>query len=186
MYCGSSRDVAPVYWDAARATGKLLAARGLELVYGGAKIGLMGALADAALEAGGTVTGVMPERLRAYEIEHRGCTTLEIVPDMHTRKARMAELGDAFVALPGGLGTFEELFEMLTWTQLSIHDKPVGLLNANGYYDRLLDFLSHAADVGFIREEQRSILSHARTPDALLDVLAATPAGRFDVRRKVL
>lgn len=152
--------------------GRTLARRGLGLVYGGGSGGLMGALADAALEAGGEVVGIIPGGLVAREVGHRGVTRLEVVPSMHARKARMAELADAFVALPGGVGTLEELAEILTWAILGMHAKPVGLLDVEGYFDPLEQFLDHAEREGFLAPEQRRFLVSASTPDALLDGFA--------------
>ncbi|MFJ2111653.1 MULTISPECIES: TIGR00730 family Rossman fold protein [unclassified Streptomyces] len=151
VFCGASPGRAPGHLRTATALGTALAGAGRRLVYGGASIGLMGAVADAALAAGGEVTGVIPRQLLPYEIAHQGLTVLETVADMHQRKARMAELGDAFVALPGGFGTAEELFEVLTWSQLGIHDKPCLLLDPDGFYRPLLSFLAHARDEGFLR-----------------------------------
>jgi uncharacterized protein (TIGR00730 family) len=153
--------------------GRALARRGLGLVYGGGSNGLMGAMADAALAAGGEVIGIIPGGLVAREVGHHGVTRLEVVPSMHARKARMAELADAFVALPGGVGTLEELAEILTWAILGMHAKPVGLLDVEGFFDPLLGFLDHAEREGFVAEAQRSFLLSAATPDALLDRLQA-------------
>jgi uncharacterized protein (TIGR00730 family) len=154
--------------------GSALARRNLTLVYGGGNIGLMGAVADAALEAGGRVLGVIPQHLDDWEVGHRGLTELEIVDSMHERKARMADLADAFIALPGGLGTFEELFEILTWAQLGLHRKPFGLLNTAGYYAPLLALLDSAVNEKFLRPEHRAlVLEEPENPDRLLDRLAA-------------
>ncbi len=154
--------------------GTALAQRNLTLVYGGGNIGLMGAVADAALEAGGRVLGVIPQHLDDWEVGHRGLTELEIVDSMHERKARMADLADAFVALPGGLGTFEELFEILTWAQLGLHQKPFGLLNTAGYYVSLLALLDTAVQERFLRPEHRAlILEEPSDPNRLLDCLTA-------------
>ncbi|MGD9904606.1 MAG: TIGR00730 family Rossman fold protein [Vicinamibacterales bacterium] len=172
VFCGSSHGARPAYAEAARALGRLLAERGLGLVYGGGNVGLMGVVADAVLAAGGEVIGVIPHGLMAREIGHRGVTTLHVVDSMHERKAQMAALADAFVALPGGIGTFEELFEAITWTQLGLHAKPCGLLNVAGFYDDLLRFLDGAWAEGFIKPETRAILSASADPVALLDRLA--------------
>jgi uncharacterized protein (TIGR00730 family) len=139
VYCGQSDRISQVYLDAARAVGQTLARRGLTLVFGGGKTGMMGALANSALGAGGEVVGVIPELFNTPQLVHAGLTTLHVVDSMHARKARMADLGDGFIALPGGFGTLEELFEMLTWSQVGLHAKPVAVLNTSGYFDRLLE-----------------------------------------------
>ncbi len=172
VYCGSSNAVAQRYMAAARQTGKLLAQSSITLVYGGGRVGLMGAVADAALEAGGAVVGVIPQKLMALEKGHSGLTERFIVDGMHARKSMMAQLSDGFIALPGGWGTLEELFEVATQTQLNYFMKPFGLLNVDGYYDRLLDFLDHAAAEGFVRPQQASMMQVATEPDALIDKLA--------------
>lgn len=164
----------PEFVAAAQALARELASRRLGLVYGGGNVGLMGVLADAMLEAGGDVVGVIPHALMAREIGHGGVPTLHVVDSMHERKALMADLADAFIALPGGVGTLEELFEAITWTQLGLHRKPCGLLNVAGFYDGLLQFLDHAWHEGFIKPETR-IVVHAHTdPGALLEALIAT------------
>jgi len=172
IYCGSSSRVHADYLAAARAVGRGLAARGIGVVYGGGRSGLMGEVADGALEAGGTVTGVITEKLVGFEVGHTGLSVFEVVPTMHARKARMAELADAFIALPGGLGTLEELFEAATWTQLNDHLKPVGLLEMRGFWSPMQRFLEHAGEEGFIRPAHRSIIQIADTLEALLDKLA--------------
>ena len=172
MYCGSSDRTDPAYREAAYAMGALLATRGIGLVYGGGHVGLMGAVADGALATGGEVFGVIPEKLQALELSHTGLTELFVVDSMHARKSIMAHLSDAFIALPGGWGTLEEVFEVTTWTQLNYHRKPVGLLNVRGYYDHLLTFVDHAVSTGFIREGHRGLLQHASDPAALLSALA--------------
>jgi len=174
VFCGSSNGARPEYLAMARALGATLARRGLGLVYGGASVGLMGAVADAAISAGGEVIGVLPRSLQQREIAHLNLTELHIVDSMHTRKAMMAERADAFIALPGGLGTMEELFEVLTWRLLGIHRKPAGLLDVAGYYAPLTTFLEHSITEGFLRTEQLA-LHVASDPDALLDRLAASP-----------
>jgi uncharacterized protein (TIGR00730 family) len=174
VFCGSSPGARPEYLAMARALGTTLARRGLGLVYGGASVGLMGAVADAALAAGGEVIGVLPKSLQAREIAHLKLTELHVVDSMHTRKAMMAERADAFIALPGGLGTMEELFEVLTWRLLGLHRKPAGLLDVAGYYSRLTSFLEHTIAEGFLRTDQLA-LHVASEPDALLDLLAASP-----------
>lgn len=171
VYCGSSNRVADRWFEVAREVGRSLAAMNVGVVYGGGRIGLMGALADAALEAGGEVQGVIPQKLLDLELGHRGVTKLHVVPTMHARKQKMAELSDGFIALPGGWGTLEEIFEVTTWTQLRYHDKPVGLLDAHGYYAHLVAFLDHAADESFIRSEHRAILPHADSLDDLLEAM---------------
>jgi uncharacterized protein (TIGR00730 family) len=172
VFCGSSTGAAPAYLDAARAFALEAVRRGIRLVYGGASVGLMGALADAALGAGGEVVGVIPRALVDREIAHRGLSTLHVVESMHERKATMARLSDAFVALPGGLGTLEELFEVWTWGMLGLHAKPYGVLDTGGYYAQLIRFLDHARDEGFIRSAQRDMLAVRDSPAALLAALA--------------
>lgn len=171
VYCGSNPGHNLVYAETARALGALLAAQGIGLVYGGGRIGLMGMIADAVLEAGGEVVGVIPEKLQALELGHHGVTRLEIVDSMHARKTRMAELSDAFIAMPGGFGTLEEISEVTTWTQLNYHLKPVGLLNVNGYYDPLLAWVAHAHHEGFIREIHRHLMLSATEPEDLIELL---------------
>lgn len=172
VYCGSRPGHDDRYRQAAVDLGRLLAARDLGLVYGGGHVGLMGVIADAALAAGGEVIGVIPEQLRQQEVAHDGLSELHVVTDMHERKALMANLADGFIALPGGLGTLEELSEMLTWQQLGIHTKPIGLLNAGGYYDALLAFLDRAVTDGYVRTSDRQRLRVADTAAALLELLA--------------
>jgi hypothetical protein len=173
VFSGSSSGCIGDYRDAAEHLGALLANRGIGLVYGGASVGLMGAVADAAMAAGGEVIGVIPHALVQREVAHTGLRDLRVVDSMHERKAMMAELSDAFIALPGGIGTFEELFEVWTWTQLGAHAKPCGLLNVHGFYDKLLDFLDHVVTQGFLKPHDRHLLSAAQEPAALLDQLAA-------------
>ena len=172
VFCGSAEGARPEYLEAARSLGALIAQRGIELVYGGASIGLMGALADATLSAGGHAIGVIPRGLMEREIAHTGLTRLHVVDTMHQRKALMAELSDAFAALPGGLGTLEELFEVWTWSQLGIHTKPLGLFEVHGYFAPLIAMLDHAVREGFVRRAQRDALTVARSADALLRELA--------------
>lgn len=171
VFCGSSSGSRPEYRTAAMALGRGIAERGLALVYGGASVGLMGTVADAALAAGGRVIGVIPEALRSKEIQHRGLTELHVVSSMHARKEMMASRADAFVALPGGLGTLEELFEVWTWAMLGYHPKPCSLLDVAGYYDRLAGFLDHAVAEGFIRASYREMLIVQEDPSALLSAL---------------
>ncbi|WP_068871359.1 TIGR00730 family Rossman fold protein [Edwardsiella tarda] len=168
VFCGASDGVAERYVATARQLGQTLARQGRTLVYGGGRKGLMGVVADAALAAGGEVHGVIPQRLVEAETAHHGLTSLEIVPDMHTRKARMAARSDGFIALPGGIGTLEELFEIWTWGQIGCHDKPVGLLDVGDYYRRLRDFLRYSADEGFIRPPYLATLQHDDDPASLL------------------
>jgi uncharacterized protein (TIGR00730 family) len=168
IFCGSSIGRDPAYAKAAHQTGRLLAERGIALVYGGGGTGMMGAVADGCLEAGGQVVGVIPHALRTKELAHAGVTEMIVVESMHERKARMADLADAFVALPGGLGTLEEICEIATWLQLGIHRKPCGILNVAGYYDALIAFLDHAVNMQFLRREYREPLIVEREPAAML------------------
>jgi uncharacterized protein (TIGR00730 family) len=173
VYAGSNPGSHPDYADGARALAATMAERGIGLVYGGGKVGLMGVLADTILERGGEAIGVMPQALIDREIGHPGLTELKVVGSMHERKAQMAELADGFVAVPGGIGTLEELIEIYTWSQLGIHDKGCGVLNVRGYYDHLAAFLDHAVAEGFLRPQHRAVLSVASEPAELLDRLAA-------------
>lgn len=178
VFCGSNAGNQPIYRSEAEKLGRLLAARGIELVYGGGNIGLMGAVADACLEAGGTVVGVIPQALMGKEVagrpvDHRTLTRLEVVDSMHTRKARMAELAEGFIALPGGFGTFEEFCEILTWGQLGFHAKPMGLLNVNGFYDQLLAMLDRAVADGFLRPQNRAMALADSDIEGLLAAMAA-------------
>jgi uncharacterized protein (TIGR00730 family) len=161
------------YYEAASMMGQSLAKRGISLVYGAGKTGLMGSLADGALAAGGTVIGVISESLNTPQLAHAGLTRLEVLPDIHQRKARMSALAEAFIALPGGFGTFDELFEALTWAQIGLHRKPVGLLNTRHYFDPLLALVEHAKAENFIYPEHTRLLCHTSEPDALLDALAS-------------
>ena len=178
VYCGSNAGNQPIYRSEAEKLGRLLAARGIELVYGGGNVGLMGAVADACLEAGGTVVGVIPQALMGKEVagrpvDHRTLTRLEVVDSMHTRKARMAELAEGFIALPGGFGTFEEFCEILTWGQLGFHAKPMGLLNVNGFYDPLLAMFYRAVADGFLRLQNRAMALADSDIEGLLAAMAA-------------
>jgi uncharacterized protein (TIGR00730 family) len=175
VFCGSQRGADPRHGEQARRFGRALAASGLGLVYGGGRVGLMGMLADAVIEAGGWVTGVIPGPLAQKEIAHGGLSELLIVPGMHERKALMAARSRAFVALPGGVGTYEELFEILTWSVLGIHRKPIGLLNAAGYFDPLLGLLEHGVREGFIRELDVSRILVLDDPEALAERIGAHP-----------
>ena len=176
VFCGSSDGASPRYRALAERAGRTLAERGIGLVYGGAKRGLMGAMADAALASGGEVHGVIPFGLEAMEVAHRGLTELDVVDTLHERKARMMELSRGFIALPGGHGTLEELFEVLTWLQLAIHSHPVGVVNDGGYYDHVQAHLDLAMREGFIRPEHRGLLLFEDDLDALLDRMATYEA----------
>lgn len=171
VYAGSRAGARPEYVSAARALGAELARRGAGVVYGGAGVGMMGAVADAALAAGGKVIGVAPRRAFPDEAPHTGLTEMRIVSDMHRRKSVMTDLSDAFIALPGGFGTLDELFEAVTWEQVGLHQKPIGLLNVRGYFDLLLAFVDHACEEGFLAPEHRDLLIVEREPAALLDRL---------------
>jgi uncharacterized protein (TIGR00730 family) len=172
VYCGSATPADPRYMDTAREVGRTLAERGIGVVYGGGRLGLMGAVADAALEAGGEVIGVIPEALRSAEVTHTGCTEIHVVPGMHERKRLFTDLSDGFITIPGGVGTMDELWEAMSWAQLGYHAKPVGLLNAHGFYDQLIAFNRHMAEVGFVREAHRGILITDDTLDGLLVQMA--------------
>ncbi len=172
VFCGANTGIDPAHREAAIALGRRLAARGQELVYGGGQVGLMGVLADAVLGAGGRAIGVLPEILATKELAHPGLTEMRIVPGMHARKALMMELTDAFVALPGGFGTFDELFEAITWAQLGIHAKPIGVLDVAGYFDPFVRLVDGGIAAGFIRPEHRGLLVVGRDPEALLEELA--------------
>lgn len=174
VFCGSGEGASPVYAESAIAVGKLLASKGIGVVYGGAKVGLMGAVANAALVGKGEVMGVIPDKLQVKEVVHTGLTELFVVESMHARKAMMGHLSQAFIALPGGWGTMEELFEVLTWTQLRYHTKPVGLLNVNGYYDHLIAFADHAVQEGLLKAEHRALMVAESEPEALLERLENT------------
>ncbi len=178
VFCGSSAGSEPAYRAAAREMGEALVRRGTGLVYGGARIGLMGAIADRVLELEGEVIGVIPRALAEKEVAHAGLSQLHVVDSMHQRKALLTERSDGFVAMPGGYGTLDELCEALTWGQFGIHGKPIGLLNTAGYFDRLLAFLDHARGEGFLQSEHRTMVQVSADPDDLLDRLAAsTPPG---------
>ncbi|MFB9903551.1 LOG family protein [Allokutzneria oryzae] len=173
VFCGSRPGRGSDYVETARAFGRLLGERGVDLVYGGASVGTMGEIADATLAAGGEVHGVIPHHLQAREIGHQGLTELHVVDTMHDRKAKMAELADAFVALPGGIGTLEELFEVWTWSMLGIHAKPVALLDVNGFFQPLLGLADHMVSEGFLRQEVRDVLIVDSDPARLLDRFGA-------------
>jgi uncharacterized protein (TIGR00730 family) len=188
VFCGSSTGNRQEYVAAAADFGRLLGERRIRLVYGAGNVGLMGVLADAALAAGGEVIGVIPQMLVDRELAHRGITDLRIVTSMHERKALMAELSDGFVALPGGLGTFEELCEVLTWVQLGIHRKPCGCLNVMGYFDSLARMFDHAVTEGFLRSEQRRLFISSNEPNALLRLLeshASTTEAKWSGREMI-
>lgn len=173
VFAGSNFGSRDEYRAVGQELGRALAQRGLGVVYGGARVGLMGALADEALATGGHVTGIIPEALVAKEVAHQGLSELRVVRSMHERKAMMADLADGFIALPGGWGTVEEFFEILTWGQLGLHRKPCGLLNVEGYFDRLLAFVEHSIEEGFVRREYGAMISVSSAPGVLLDMLAA-------------
>ena len=180
VFCGSNSGSKPEYRHAAEDVGRSLAQRGIELVYGGGNVGLMGVVADAALAAGGRVIGVIPQALASKEVAHWGLTDLRIVESMHERKALMAELSDAFIALPGGIGTMEEFFEVWTWSQLGYHAKPCGLINSGGYFDGLISFLDHMTAEHFLREQHRSMLFVAQMANELLVQFAAFQPPRVE------
>jgi uncharacterized protein (TIGR00730 family) len=168
VYCGANGGMSPRYAEAAKALARGMVEKNLSLVYGGGNVGLMGIIADEVLKLGGEVTGVIPTALVEREVGHTGLTRQFIVKDMHERKAMMAQLSDGFIAMPGGMGTMEELFEMLTWSQLGIHSKRVGLLNVDGFYDSLVDFIGHATGQGFIRPQHAEMMMVESDPAALL------------------
>lgn len=173
VFCGSSPGLNPIFASSARALATELAARGVDVVYGGGNVGLMGMVADAALAAGGRVIGVIPHALVTRELAHQGLSEIHVVDSMHERKALMSSLSDGFIALPGGFGTLEEFCEAVTWTQLGVHAKPCGLLNVAGFYDGLLAFLEHALDEEFLRPTHREIVVSDTDPSALIDRLVA-------------
>jgi uncharacterized protein (TIGR00730 family) len=173
VYCGSRHGDSPAYTAAARAIGQAIGRRSWQLVYGGGKVGLMGEVADAALAAKARVVGVIPQSLQDREVGHRGLTELHVVGDMHTRKRMMAERADAFIALPGGIGTLEELYEVWTWRQLGYHDQPIGLLNTAGFYEPLLAFMRQTVKSGFLDQRQLDMIAVEEDPDKLLDVMAS-------------
>ena len=184
VYCGSSVGNKPVHAERAAALGNRLASEGLRLVYGGGNVGLMGVLADAALAAKGEVIGVIPHQLVGWEVAHPGLTRLEVVATMHERKARMFELSDAFVALPGGFGTLDEMFEMLTWKQLELGDKPCALLDVDGYYEPLIAMMDRMVAEGFLRAEHRRDLWHGEDMDLLMDWMRAYTPSQQGITRK--
>jgi uncharacterized protein (TIGR00730 family) len=177
VYCGSASGSDPVFADAALALGELMAERGIDLVYGGGRLGLMGLMADTVLGSGGKVHGVIPHTLVDLEVAHTGCTQLDCVDTMHERKARMTELADGFIALPGGIGTLDELFEAWSWNALGYHAKPFVLLNVAGFWDRLVDFIDHASASGFISGSRRSQLLVAQSGEEAIELLDKAAAG---------
>jgi uncharacterized protein (TIGR00730 family) len=182
VYCGSSSGITPNYADAARKLAQALVERKIALVYGGGNVGLMGIIADEVMRLGGHVTGVIPKALVRKEVGHRQITELHVVENMHERKAMMADLADGFIAMPGGIGTLEELFEVMTWAQLGFHDKPIGVLNVDGYYDALLAFLQHTVRQGFLRPQHASLLMVESDVAALLhrfETFEAEPHDKF-------
>jgi len=172
VFCGSSKGARETYTHTAQILGRELAARGIEIVYGGGNVGLMGIVADAVLAAGGRAIGVIPEALMARELGHAGIQDLRVVKTMHERKALMAELADGFIAMPGGIGTYEEFFEVLTWAQLGLHAKPCALLNVDGFYDPVLRLLDHAVEERFVRASHRELVVVESDPATLLDHMA--------------
>ena len=185
VYCGSSNHVDPGYLEAARQVGLEAAKRGIGVVFGGGRVGMMGAVADGALEAGGEVIGIIPGHLQEQEVGHDGLTRLEVVESMHARKMRMFELSDAFCALPGGLGTLDETFEIVTWKQLNLHDAPVLLVNLDGYWDPLLEMVAHQAEAGFVRPQHQGLFQVVDGIEALFTALEAAraPSVKVDSRR---
>ena len=173
VYCGANGGNAPLYREAAAELARHLVEQGIGIVYGGGKVGLMGAVADAALAAGGEVIGVIPQSLMDKELAHAGATQLHVVKSMHERKQLMADLSDGFIALPGGFGTLDELFEALTWLQLGFHDKPIGLLNVDGFFDGLLEFIAKACGAGFLRAEHQACVLVDTAPHRLLEKMRA-------------
>lgn len=180
VFCGSSFGNRPSYKQVAQQMGVALVKRNIGLVYGGGRVGLMGVVADAVMQAGGEVIGVIPEFLAAKEIAHADLSQLHLVDSMHSRKALMADLSDGFIALPGGYGTFEEFCEVLTWTQLGLHQKPHGLLNIEGYYDPLIQLFDHAVTEDFVKPKHRAIVLQATEPEILLDQFAAYKPAPID------
>ncbi|MCH8523766.1 MAG: TIGR00730 family Rossman fold protein [Balneolales bacterium] len=177
VYCGSSPGNDPIFSAEATKLGKLLAEHNIQLVYGGASIGVMGALANAVMKHGGKVTGIIPHGLFKREVAHQGITSLLVVDSMHERKALMAQMADALITLPGGFGTLEELFEMVTWNQIGIHNKPIYMLNTMGFYTPLLSFIEHTVKSGFIKDGQQQLISVTKTPEELMHLLTSGTAG---------
>lgn len=184
VYCGSSNRVDQLYKDAAVTLGNAIAAEGWGVVYGGGRVGLMGLVADSALKAGAPVVGIIPKHIQSREIEHTDLTELHIVDSMHTRKQMMVDRADAFAVLPGGLGTLDEFFELLTWKQLGLHDKPIVLVNINGYWTKLLESIRHIADVGFMRADDMNTFMIVDTVEDVAPAIKAAPAETFDPSTK--
>jgi hypothetical protein len=178
VYCGSSNNVAARHLEAAAELGRLAAGRGIGIVFGGGRVGLMGALADGALDAGGRVTGVIPQHLQDQEVGHNGVNEMIVVDSMHARKRRMFEISDAFCALPGGLGTLDETFEIVTWKQLGLHDRPVVLVNVDGFWDPLLALLAHQLEAGYIRPRHAGLYRVVERIESVFDAIEATPSPR--------
>ena len=179
IYCGSSGHTAPIYQQTAQLIGTAIARRGLRLVYGGGHVGLMGIVADSALAAGGDVIGIIPEHIRSHEVQHTGLTELHVVDSMHIRKSMMAEKADAFVALPGGFGTLEELFEVLTWKQIGLHTKPIIVYNVNGFWDPLIHLIEHVIETKFAPENNRRIFNVVTTPEEMMAAIYSAPTEAF-------
>jgi uncharacterized protein (TIGR00730 family) len=173
VYCGANPGNRPIFTEVAVSVGKMLAKDGIGLVYGGGAVGLMNTVAQAALDAGGEVIGVIPQALMDMEVGRKDLTQLHVTTDMHTRKAKMAELSDGFIALPGGFGTLDELFEMITWGQLGFHQKPIALVNVEGFYDPLLTMVDHMLASGFVRSQHRGLFVHGNTPEQTLAAMRA-------------
>ena len=191
VYCGSSNYVDEVYKQAAKETGHLLASAGLDIIYGGGRVGLMGIVADAALALGGRVVGIIPDHIQKFEVDHTGLTELHVVDSMHTRKRMMVERSDAFVVLPGGIGTLDEMFEIITWRQLQLHDKPVIIVNTNGFWDPLIALLDHMQDTGFMRKPNlpgasQQLYHIVGNVEDILPMLALQPAPRQEVETERL
>ena len=182
VYCGSSNGVADEIKEVATLVGKTLAQKGITTVYGGGHVGLMGMTADAALQAGGEVIGIIPDHLQRAEVQHQGLTELLITDSMHTRKRLMVDRSDAFLILPGGLGTLDEMFEILTWRQLELHDKPVIMINWLGYWDKIIDAIDHAIEVGFVRPHHRDNLTIVDSVEAAMEALDSAAAPAFEDR----
>ncbi len=184
VYCGSSSRVDAVYKDSARQLGQILAAEGWDIVYGGGRVGLMGIVADSALQAGSKVYGIIPHHIQSREIEHTDLTELHVVDNMHTRKQMMVERSDAFVIMPGGLGTLDELFEIMTWRQLGLHDKPIVMVNVNGYWTKMIEAVRHISSVGFMRPEDLGMLIIVNDPREVPSALKAAPQQSIDPQTK--
>lgn len=184
VYCGSSSNVSEVHKNAATELGKTIAAQGWDMVYGGGRVGLMGLAADAALEAGSNVVGIIPEHIQEREVEHTELTELHIVDNMHTRKRMMVDRSDGFVILAGGLGTLDELFELLTWRQLGLHDKPIVIVNVDGYWTKLLESIDNLAASGFMRPEDKNLFTVVKTVSEVPESLKQAPREKFDPSTK--